>query len=288
MKFVTKILIFGNTEDDFAYFHNVRHPGKCGETLERLSIESLTAAIYGQDDVHYAKDKSYPTSFVKGWSGKMLTHHRFSIISDNFFPTGLINAIQSVSPNVELEYYCEVESVCLCNVPRPENDTDCTKRMVYVPEEHNPYGEVTEAIRQLRSRRVPIVNPEIWIVQTAEREITPSYVQSFDKQVWTPNKQYSHMLLQADDRDKERYRDILSRFSINSDERHEDIQSRPQSIVEPTSKGLRCPAQAGESHLENKKAAVTNTANNDKQFLLIMGGIALILILMGLLAKCAG
>lgn len=48
-------------------------------------------------------------------------------------------------------------------------------------------------------------------------------------------------------------------------------------------KQLETERQEGNTRTDDSKKA-----SNDKQFLLIMGGIALILILMGLLAKCAG
>lgn len=43
-----------------------------------------------------------------------------------------------------------------------------------------------------------------------------------------------------------------------------------------------------ETLLERTKSDETKKATNDKQFFLIMGGVALMLILMGLLAKCVG
>lgn len=279
MKFVTKVLIFGNSDADFTYFKNVSHPGKCGESLNCLSIQSLAQSIYGQEPEHYTKDKSYPDSYVRDWNSKMLTHHSFTIVSEDFFPYEIINAIQAVSPSVELEYYCEVEEVCLSNLPRPTSDNDWTKRMVYVPEEGKPYGSITEAIRQLCSLRSADKNPEIWIVQTAEREITPSYVNTFEKMVWSPDKKYNHILLAADEREEKQYRKLLGSSQVEGSNISSPNASIPNSRHSQTAYSANTPKEQSN---ESKKAS------NDKQFLLIMGGIALILILMGLLAKCAG
>lgn len=279
MKFVTKVLIFGNSEADFTYFKNVSHPGKCGESANCLSIQSLVQYIYGQEPEHCANDKSYPDSYVRDWDSKMLTHHAFTIVTEDFFPYEIINAIQAVSPSVELEYYCEVEGVCLSNLPRPTNNNDWTKRMVYVPEEGKPYGSITEAIRQLCILKAPIKNPEIWIVQTAEREITPSYVNTFEKMVWSPDKKYKHILLEADEREEKRYRELLGSPQVEEI----GVCTPKPSISNPRQSHVTSnPDTTKEQNNESKKAS------NDKQFLLIMGGIALLLILMGLLAKCAG